>query len=96
MFRLPNQTNEDKPFIHDIIEGQMFCFILDFVHKESEKMEEFKKEITNDKVINNESIKNDNINIEILNCLKCLDINDFNDYEEWRKIGLSIPNILNR
>jgi hypothetical protein len=96
LFRLPNQTNKDKPFIHNIIEGQMFCFILDFVHKESEKMEEFKKEITNDKVVNCESIKNDDINIEILNCLKCLDINDFNDYEEWRKIGLAIPNILNR
>jgi hypothetical protein len=40
LFRLPNQTNEDKPIPHKIMEGYLTDFIIEYIDDTTEKLKE--------------------------------------------------------
>ena len=82
-FRLPNQTSEDKPFNHIIIEGEMESFIVNHIPENCDEI----------KILNDECIEINNTK-EIENLLKCLSKNRCENYDDWMKVGLIINNEL--
>ena len=89
-FRLPNQTNKDKPFIHKIVNGNMESFIVNYVPNDCEEFE-----ILIEEKSNNKSIKNDNLNItRYENLLKCLSYYRCNNYNDWLRVKFILNNEL--
>ena len=106
-FRLPNQTNKDKPIAHTIEKGEMQEFIVNYIPDESEPLPEIiiskikqKEEkqiiITQETKVPLIQSKLTPNNTEIENLLSCLKSNRYDDYEEWRNIGFIINNELGK
>ena len=107
-FRLPNQTNKDKPFEHKIINGKMKDFLIHRIksttckveHKEeTNKQIDFIDDDEKPKTLMNEPkpkpvIKDDNIISNIRNKVKKMP-NYFDKYDEWTKLGFIIYNETN-
>jgi len=91
-FRLPEQSNKNKPLKHTIINGKPEDFIIEYINNTTDNII-YEVE---DKPDVKPSIKNDNSKIEeqIKNCLECLSIDDYNDFDKWRDIALIINNEL--
>ena len=91
LFRLPNQTNKNKLNSHEIKQGKMIDFIIEYVddcdfewkypNKETLKLQDKIHQKTADEDI----LKHSEI---------CLDCIDYNDYESWTKSGMILKNIL--
>lgn len=105
IFRLPYQTNKQKPYIHTVIKGYSIDFIFNhigFFSKNYYESEIYKYNLENTHITdtnNKIEIKEKNIieNIEILNINKTeiklfhlLDITRIDNYNEWIKIGCLI------
>ena len=86
-FRLPNQTNSDKKIPHNIINGKMADFVVEFV--------ENCDEIIEDDVVVEPSVKpltvieNSNISDDITKCLQCIKADN---YDSWMQLALVINN----
>ena len=83
-FRLPNQTNKEKPLKHKIMRGNMEDFILHYTDKTEYEIDDEDKS-KNDNIIDN---KNDEQIINLLSCLKY----DRYEYTYWLNIGIIIFN----
>lgn len=87
-FRLPNQTNKDKPYAHKIIYGSSTDFILNYIPEGSDRLP-----ILNSSNYDNVEIENSqNKNIE--NLLKCLSLHRCENFDDWMRVGLIINNEL--
>ena len=87
-FRLPNQTNTDKPLIHIIKRGSMDNFLIHYINKAIEYTPTFV-----DKKIKNVIIK-DKIQTTSINCINCFDSTQI-ETEKLLNI-LSIERVTNR
>ncbi len=91
-FRLPEQSNKNKPLKHKIINGKPSDFIFEYINNTTD---EIKYNFKDKEIKPKEKNKTDfNIEEEVLNCLECLNINDYNNYEQWCNIALIINNEL--
>ena len=81
-FRLPNQTNENKPLKHNIIQGTEADFIVHNVNKIDYKFIE--KQIINE-IINDDKpqLSNKKDNNDIYKVLDNLNIKRFDNYNDW-------------
>ena len=104
-FRLPNQTNKDKPIPHTIEKGEMEEFIVNYIHADSEPLPEIiisnikqeeEKQTTITQEIKEPLNQSNPNNTEIENLLSCLKSNRYDEYEEWRNIGFIINNELGK
>lgn len=89
LFRLPNQTNKDKPIQHNVIEGELIDFIFEYIDNTDEKLIENEKPRV---VYKKSEVPNDDITTEIKHCLECIKDND--DYNDWSNVALIINNEL--
>ena len=100
-FRLPNQTNKDKIYKHEIIKGKISNFIVNYIPTKSEELPiktPLKEKIETCKKIN-ENIKthkeeSNEQTEKIKKLLSCLNSSRFN-YEYWLNIGFIIYNETN-
>ena len=102
-FRLPNQTNNDKPLMHYIKRGNMSNFLIHYIDDNAiEYIPNFTKTKIKAIIADNDSINNKKINNEIqtssINCfqnteienqklLNILNIDRVNDRTKWIKLG---------
>ena len=87
-FRLPNQTNKDKPFEHKIVNGKMKDFLIHRIKSTTCKVEH--KEQTNERI----DFIDDDEN-PIMNEIKTMVTkmtNYFDKFDEWSKLGFIIWN----
>ena len=104
IFRLPYQTNDQKPIIHKIIQGYPIDFVVNHIGyfcKNFYESEIYKYNLKNKHIINTniietkQIIKQDieikqNINETELKLFNILNINRLDNYNEWIKIGCLI------
>ena len=86
-FRLPFQTNDDKPYTHKIKKGEISEFIINYIPDECKLLSMNIK--NNIDTIDNNTIIN---NIQIENLLKCLLPARCDNYDDWIKVGFIINN----
>ena len=102
-FRLPNQTNEEKPYSHAILHGRMTDFIIEYLDNATKKItgkiptdedesdDEEKTEESND---SHNITQNDNKREDIQKLLNCLNESRYT-YEDWLNVGIVIYNETN-
>lgn len=90
-FRLPYQTNNDKPIQHVILKGKMEDF---FVHYTKNASFEYNKEEEQEEEIEDEKPKTKSTYDEIKRYLLLLDDKRASEYEDWLKVAFLIKNEL--
>jgi hypothetical protein len=100
-FRLPNQTNEDKPDEHNIIKGNLEDFIVEYIKPNTIELEDddepiketikpTKEERAPKKETSIKLIEGKTMNNFIIQLLDILDSSRADYWEKWRNIGFII------
>jgi hypothetical protein len=94
-FRLPFQTNDEKPLAHIIIKGKMEDFIVNYVEDADVVLAEDEDSVVVSSVITEKESKvelNDGLDIQdfISELLDILDSDRADDWEKWRNIGFIV------
>ena len=94
-FRLPNQTNEDKPIAHKVIKGNMSDFIFNYMNGDVERLPIIcEKEKEKVKPTNNEFNEDKTKYDYIEKIVDLIDDDLAEEYDDWTKIGFAIHNEL--
>ena len=86
-FRLPNQTNAEKTIPHNIINGKMSDFVVEFIDNCDEIIED--EVVVEPSVKPKAEIENSNITDDITKCLQCIKADN---YDSWMQVALIINN----
>lgn len=100
-FRLPYQTNKDKPFQHIIKKGSIKNFVLNYINEakeynfiKEEIKQKIKQEIKQEIKIEHQTIKENNSELEnIKRYFYFLSIDRVNNYNDWYKLGCLIKSL---
>lgn len=88
-FRLPNQTNEDKPISHKIMRGQMSDFIFDYTEN---CIEIIRGDVVVEPSVELKPVIADADTIDVINkCLMCISAHD---YDTWLQVTMILKNEL--
>lgn len=87
-FRLPNQSNKDKPLIHKIVQGKMKHFLIHNVKHTTSRVKDRRPEEV--KTITSDEPSNDTLT-EIKTMVSKM-TNYFDSFDEWSKLGFIIWN----
>ena len=85
-YRLPMQTNDEKPIQHKIIQGTLQDFITEYTDKATDYLEPVPEKVYVNNYIDEEVSEED-----VHKCLECIDPDC--GYEDWIKVATAVKNL---